>query len=250
MSRSTPLNQQEANTPDPAWLERYSRQLLLKEVGGEGQARLGQSVVGIVGTGWMATPLILYLVAAGIGHLVLLGHAKQTTTLSATLHDLNPLVKITLTDIPHTLEQSEEQMLSWHLTLLVEADPTIRHRFNKAALHTHKTIISGWQIDTLYAITTAHAGHDPQAPCLLCLESACITHVAPPIPPSSHPILTQMAAGLVGSVLAMESLIFLLDTQQKTGYSASVFYPEEGRYDAVSIPKNPLCPLCSGRTGG
>lgn len=247
MSTSTPLNPQEIDTPDPDWMERYSRQLLLKEVGGKGQTRLGQSVVGIVGTGWMATPLMLYLTAAGIGHLVLLGHAKQSAPLAATLHDLNPLVKITFSDMPHTLEESIEQMQGWDLTLLVEEESTLRQNVHQAAHHTRQTLISGWPIGNRYAITTPHAGHDPQAPCLLCVESALTPS---PAPPTAHPILTQMAAGLVGSVLAMETMLFLLDNQKKTGYSALVFYPEEGRYDAVSIPKNPLCPLCSGQSRG
>ena len=72
------------------WLERYSRQILLKEVGGRGQNRLDQSVVGIVGAGSIGMPLILYLAAAGVGQLVIID-AKQTVDKDLTQNSKKPL---------------------------------------------------------------------------------------------------------------------------------------------------------------
>ncbi len=236
------------NNEESEWLERYSRQLLLKEVGGAGQHRLGQATVAIVGTGLMTIPLTLYLTAAGIGHLLLLDQPQSTQTHRATLHALNPLVQTTASPIPTTLEQTIEQMNGCNLTLLAHDHAHIRQQFNQAALQTRHTLISGWQTKDLYFISTIHANPDPNPPCLLCTETVCNTFAATHPNPHPDPNLTRMAAGVIGSVLAMETLTLLLDNRTQICYGARVFYPEEGRYDAMPVLKNPHCPACSSHS--
>lgn len=53
-------------------LERYARHIVLKEVGGEGQRKLGEATVAIIGAGGIGSPVIQYLAAAGIGRLILI----------------------------------------------------------------------------------------------------------------------------------------------------------------------------------
>ncbi|MBF0460948.1 MAG: ThiF family adenylyltransferase [Magnetococcales bacterium] len=227
---------------DAAWLERYSRQILLKEVGGQGQNRLNHATVGVVGTGPMGTPAILYLAAAGIGHLVILDTARGET-LCAEVQDLNPLVKTTLLCPPLAPEQAAAHMIAWDLTVLLGVDAATRQLFNRAALQTGKPILCGWPIGSAYGMAAARASRDPDAPCLLCAEQVCATAWVAPTP---DPILTRMGAGVIGSVLAMEAIKSLLDTPNGLWYSAQVFYPEEGRYHAMPVPKNPVCLACCG----
>ena len=55
-------------------IERYARHIMLKEVGGTGQARLLESSVLVVGAGGLGSPLLLYLAAAGVGRLGVVDH--------------------------------------------------------------------------------------------------------------------------------------------------------------------------------
>ncbi len=103
-----------------AEIARYSRHLILPEVGLEGQERLKASSVLCVGTGGLGSPLLLYLAAAGVGRIGIvdfdrvdasnlqrqvihgtstLGEAKVTSA-AARLRDLNPLVEVVTHDVP------------------------------------------------------------------------------------------------------------------------------------------------------
>lgn len=55
-------------------LDRYARHIVLREIGGEGQRRLLEARVGMMGVGGIGSPAIQYLAAAGVGHLVLIDH--------------------------------------------------------------------------------------------------------------------------------------------------------------------------------
>lgn len=56
----------------PEAVQRYSRHLLLKEIGGPGQAALGRATVAVIGAGGIGSPALLYLAAAGVGRLILI----------------------------------------------------------------------------------------------------------------------------------------------------------------------------------
>lgn len=235
-----------AHPLDAAWLERYSRQILLKEVGGRGQQRLQQATVGILGAGPMATPLQLYLAAAGIGHLVVTQSGEQESPCTP-LHALNPQIKTTAIPLPCRVDSARRRMRPWDLVVLTADAPAIRNRINRAALQAGKTLLCGWRVGGRTALAIARAGQDPQAPCLLCMEQACAAYR---LPASPHPMLLPMAAGTAGCVLAMATLRFLLDNVQEIWYGAQLLDPEEGGYTAVPAHKNPLCPACRGDQRG
>ena len=281
--RRQTLNHKKAHPVTTEWLERYSRQILLKEVGGQGQRRLGNAVVGIVGAGRMGTPLTLYLAAAGMGHLVIVDddrpppthraqetdtpqqqarHApqkegetpppgqhthpppSQTTgraaSLSMATRPLNPLV--TLTPLRMTLHPGNamEHMRSWDLAVLACNHPETRETLNIAAQRTNTPLLSGWRAHGLYHVTASRAGGDPHAPCLLC---ATPTHASPRNPPTPSALL-DMGAGVIGAILAMETLKACLDIGDGLWHTRLTFYPKEGIYRMTPTHQNPHCPVC------
>ena len=65
-------------TLDDVQLERYARHIVLREVGGEGQRKLLESNVAVIGAGGIGSPLIQYLAAAGVGRLTVIDHDHVT----------------------------------------------------------------------------------------------------------------------------------------------------------------------------
>src|SRR6185295_16457390 len=94
-------------TPDE--IERYKRQLVLKEIGGEGQQRLKEAKVLVIGAGGLGSPLLLYLAAAGVGRIGSIDDLQRqvvhdtvsvgvykTRSAARTIERLNPLVEMRL----------------------------------------------------------------------------------------------------------------------------------------------------------
>lgn len=80
-------------TLSDAQIDRYSRQIVLPEIGGAGQQRLLTARVAVAGAGELAATVVRYLAGAGVGHLALYGASRA---LVDELHDLNPDVAVTL----------------------------------------------------------------------------------------------------------------------------------------------------------
>jgi hypothetical protein len=91
MAPATPSRQDRAAALSDAQIERYSRQIVLPEIGGAGQARLLATSVLILGGGPLAEMAALYLAGAGIGRIALL---QAAGTLADAVGDLNPDVAI------------------------------------------------------------------------------------------------------------------------------------------------------------
>lgn len=243
------------------WPERYARHIILKEIGGRGQHRLGQAVVGIVGAGRIGTPLILYLAGAGVGHLVIMddnltspidphrtdsdkagGRALSAHTAA---HALNPGVKTTPHNETLCLENATERLASWDLAVLANNRPETKRVLNTAAQRTGKPLLGGWNNGGTAYVTASRAGNDIHAPCLFCATTDHLDKTATPAP---H--LAQMASGVIGSILAMEALKALLGTGRGLWHTLLSFHPGQGAYHTASTHKNPLCSECKSQTNG
>lgn len=240
--------------------QRYSRQLLLPEVGLQGQERLKASSVLIVGAGGLGSPISMYLAAAGVGRIGLVDHDVVELTnlqrqiihgtpqigerkvLSARdrLLDINPEVEVVVFDEPFTSENAEQ--ISKPFDLLIDASdnfPT-RYLINDLCVLTGKANVSGSvsRFDGQVSVFWAEKG-----PCYRCLFPD-----PPPvglIPSCAEGGVLGLLPGTVGTLQATEAIKLLLGIGTPLIGTLLIYDALDMRFEMVKLKKNPECKVCS-----
>lgn len=242
-----------------AELLRYSRHLLLPEVGLEGQRALKAASVLIVGTGGLGSPLALYLAAAGVGRLGLVDYDcvdpsnlqrqvihgthsagwKKVDSAAERLRDLNPDIRI---DTYDTLFSSENALdLAEPYQILVDGTdnfPT-RYLLNDLAVLTGKAYVYGsiFRFEGQISVFDSRRG-----PCYRCLFPA-------PPPPGSTPSCAEAGVfgvlpGTVGTIQATEVLKLILGIGNPLIGRLLLFDALDMSLQEIKLRKNPDCPVC------
>jgi molybdopterin/thiamine biosynthesis adenylyltransferase len=240
-------------------LQRYSRHLILAEIGENGQERLLNSKVLIIGAGGLGSPVGYYLAAAGVGHLTIvdndvvdlsnlqrqIAHSTKTVgvpkveSAKATFEALNPDVKV----IPVRQRVTADNiaaLIEGHDVVLDCCDnfPT-RFLINDACVLADKRFISGAILRFEGQLTTVipHVGH--------CYR--CIFEDLPPadIMPSLQTAgLVGALPGVIGSLQALEALKLLLGKGDLLTGRLLVFNGLRADFRQLDTRKNPDCPVC------
>lgn len=242
-------------------LERYARHLVLREVGGPGQARIRKARVLIVGAGGLGSPVALYLAAAGIGTLGLvdddavslsnlqrqilfrtadIGRPKVEAGAQA-LKALNPGVQI---QSHHTrLNPANAMALIGDYDVIADGSDNFATRFllNDACFFAKKPLVSAAVTEFEGQLAT-YKGHQPGCPCYRCLFSA-------PPPPGTVPNCSETgvlgaAAGVMGALQGLEVLKEVAGLG--TGMSGKIltYKALTAEFRTARLPKDPACPLC------
>jgi molybdopterin-synthase adenylyltransferase len=239
-------------------LERYARHLVLRQVGGPGQAAIRKARVLVVGAGGLSSPCALYLAAAGIGAIGLvdddtvslsnlqrqilfrtkdIGRAKVDAG-AETLKALNPGVQIDL----HAMRLTAENVAPLIAGYDVIADGTdnfaTRFLLNDACFFAGKPLVSA-------AVTEFEgqlAVYAPGGPCYRCLFPA-------PPPPGTVPGCSEAgvlgaAAGVMGSLQALEVLKLAGGFGQPLAGKLLTYKALSGEFRTATLPRDPACPLC------
>ncbi len=240
--------------------QRYSRQLLLPEIGLQGQERLKASSILIVGAGGLGSPISMYLAAAGVGRIGLVDHDVVELTnlqrqiihntsrigerkvLSARdrLSDINPEVEVVLFDEPFTSENAEQ--ISKPFDLLIDASdnfPT-RYLINDLCVLTGKANVSGSvsRFDGQVSVFWAENG-----PCYRCLFPN-----PPPvglIPSCAEGGVLGLLPGTIGTLQATEAIKLLLGIGTPLIGTLLIYDALDMRFEMVKLKKNPECKICS-----
>lgn len=241
-------------------VKRYSRHIILPEVGGKGQKKICQSKVFITGAGGLGSPVALYLAAAGVGTIGIIDHdvvdlsnlqrqiLHSTKTLNRpkvesakeTLETLNPDVKV----IPYQEKLTSANILDIikDYDIVLDGSDNFPTRFlvNDACFFLGKTLISGSIFRFEGQVTTLkpHDGH----PCYRCL------YPEPP-PPGLVPSCQEagvlgVLAGTVGVIQATEAIKEIIGIDSSLASHLLIYNALEMRFLKVKTQKDPNCPLC------
>lgn len=243
----------------PIELKRYARHLTLPEVGVEGQLRIKQARVLIVGAGGLGSPIALYLAAAGVGTIgiiefdrvdetnlqrqILYGSAdvgeSKLERARNRLSELNPWIALVEHAGPLTAQNALEIISQYDLVLDGSDNFSCRYIANDACFFVGKPLVSGSILGFEGQLSVFNY---QKGPCYRCLY--------PDPPPSgSAPNCTEAGVlgvlpGVVGTLQATEALKIILEIGEVA--SGRLIH-----YDALSLQltpfvfeKNPTCPLC------
>jgi molybdopterin/thiamine biosynthesis adenylyltransferase/rhodanese-related sulfurtransferase len=238
---------------------RYSRHLIMPEVGMEGQLKLKQAKVLLVGTGGLGAPLGLYLAAAGVGKLGLVDFdtvdftnlQRQVTfgtsdvgrpkidAASERLSNLNPEIEIERHETRLTSENALEILKDYDIVVDGTDNFPTRYLVNDACLLLGKINVYG-SIFRFEGQATVF-GY-PSGPCYRCL------YPEPP-PPGLVPSCAEggvlgVLPGIIGSIQAMETLKLILGKGRPLIGRLLLFDALEMRFRELKLRKNPECPLC------
>lgn len=249
-----------------AQLDRYARHIILREVGGAGQAKLLNSKVLVVGAGGLGSPLMLYLIAAGVGTIgvvdadtVSLSNlqrqilhytddvgALKTDSVLRAAHRLNSDVKIET--YPSRFGGADGVALMKQYDIVCDGTDNFPTRFaiNDIAFFTGTTLVSAavGQFDGQLAVFKPHVrpnGHRVY-PCYRCL------YPEPP-PPGTIPSCTEAGifgalTGVMGSLQAVEVLKELLGIGETMAGRLMLYDGLDARIRTLTVKPDPDCALC------
>src|ERR1700675_323872 len=240
-------------------IQRYSRHLIMPEVGMEGQLKLKRARVLTIGTGGLGAPLGLYLAAAGVGHLGLVDFdvvdssnlQRQVTfttadvgkpkseAAKARLSALNPMIEIESFDTRLTSDNALD--LFRDFDIIVDGTDNFPTRFlvNDACLLLGKPNVYG-SIFRFEGQATVF-GY-PGGPCYRCL------YPEPP-PPGLVPSCAEggvlgVLPGIIGSIQAMETIKLILGAGEPLVGRLLLFDALAMRFRELKLRRNPECPMC------
>ena len=240
--------------------ERYSRHIILREVGGKGQKKLAHAKVLLIGAGGLGSPAAMYLAAAGIGTIGLVDGdvvdlsnlqrqiLHSTDTLGQpkvesgrqTLSALNP--EITIKIHHHQVDADNILELVAEYDIVLDGSDNFSTRFlvNDACFFAKKTLVSASMFRFEGQLTTIkpHAGF----PCYRCL------YPEPPpaglVPNCQEAGVLGVLAGTMGILQATEAIKEILGLGETMADRLLIYDALEMKFRKVARPKDPACPLC------
>jgi molybdopterin/thiamine biosynthesis adenylyltransferase len=244
----------------PAQQARYSRHLLIPEVGTAGQVKLLESKVLIVGAGGLGSPSALYLAAAGVGTLGIVDFdvveasnlqrqvihsterlgAKKVDSARQTIEALNPDVKVVTYD--ETLLAGNVQRLIEGYDVILDGTDTFETRYllNDAAVAAEIPVVhaSVFRFEGQLTTFVPYEG-----PCYRCL------YPTPP-PPELAPGCSVagvlgVVPGIMGLLQANEVLKVLLGIGDPLIGRLQLFDALDGTFSELRLSRDPKCPVCS-----
>ena len=245
-------------------LLRYSRHILLPQIGVEGQDRLLAARALIVGAGGLGSPVATYLASAGVGELMLAdGDCVDLTNLQRqTLHrtdsigmqktasarrslsEINPACRVV--GIDERLEGDRLEQFVAHADVVLDCSDNFatRHAINRACVKHRKPLVSGAAIrfDGQVAVFDMRATRDANAPCYHCLfpEGQDVEEIRCAVMGVFAPL-----TGIIGAVQAAEALKILIGCGTPLTGRLLLLDGLEMKWREIRVPRDPHCSVCN-----
>ena len=247
----------------PEQLRRYSRHLILPEIGVAGQKQIRAARVLCVGAGGLGSPIAMYLAAAGVGTLGIVdfdavefsnlqrqilhgtGDVGRPKTHSAreSIHGLNPEVEVVLHDFRLTSENALETLRPYDIVVDGTDNFPTRYLTNDACVLLGKPNIYGsiFRFEGQASVFAPHLG----GPCYRCL------YPEPP-PPDLAPSCAEggvlgVLPGIIGMIQATEILKLILGIGNSLLNRLLLFNALEMKFRELKLRRDPQCPVCGNQ---
>jgi adenylyltransferase/sulfurtransferase len=240
-------------------LLRYSRQILLPQFGTEGQQKLLDAHVLIIGLGGLGSPVAMYLAAAGVGELTLVDHDRVDLSnlqrqilhrhdnigqpkVDSAQHNLAQLNnEIHIHTVNKKLDDDALQQLVSQVDLVVDASDNFPTRFaiNRACVEHKKPLVSGAAI-RLEGQVGIFDMRRADSPCYRCLydEQGGVPETC-----SENGVMAPMV-GIIGSIQALEVIKLLTDTGETLVGKLLICDGLHQEWRSMKLRKDPACPVC------
>jgi len=243
----------------PEEILRYSRQLIIPEIGLKGQKKLKRSSVLIVGCGGLGSPIALYLASSGIGHIGLVDYdlvelsnlhrqpiyrnediGKPKVILARErLLSINPEIQVDTYNKLFTSQNADKIAQSYDIIIDGTDNIPTRYLINDLCVFTDKPYVYGAVYRFFGQASVFHAS---KGPCYRCLM---------PTPPSPESVPSCAVTGVVGFI---PGIIGLLQTSEVikiiVGFGSSLVGKLllvdalENAFDVIELNKDPNCLVC------
>jgi adenylyltransferase/sulfurtransferase len=245
---------------NPDQLDRYARQIRLSQIGEQGQQKILDSSVLIIGMGGLGSPAAMYLAAAGIGKLVISDYdmvevsnlQRQIIHSTARIGDnkvdsakqsieaINPDCQVET--IGYQLDEDELKSVIQRVDIVLDCCDNFPTRFevNRYCVETKTPLVSGAAIRLEGQIMNYQPA--VQGPCYQCLY----TQIYENAETCEMEGVLGPVVGVIGTMQALQALLILTDQGESLIGKLLLLDAASMEWQGVKLPKNPACPVCGG----
>ena len=240
-------------------IQRYSRHLIMPEVGMAGQRKLKAASVLLIGAGGLGSPLAMYLAAAGVGRIGLVDYdtvsysnlqrqvihgtddvgRSKLDSAADRIKAINPLVQLDLYDLPLSSENALEIFEPYDIIIDGTDNFPTRYLTNDACVLLGKPNVYGsiFRFEGQASVFYAEEG-----PCYRCL----FPEPPPPglVPSCAEGGVLGVLPGTIGAIQATEAIKLILGNGEPLIGRLLLYDALNMTFDEVRLRKNPECPVC------
>ena len=245
-------------------LERYARQVIMPDVGEDGQERLLAARMLVVGAGGLGSPVIFYLAAAGVGHITIMDDEtveltnlnRQILHITASIGTpkvaraaaaaaLNPGIEITPRRERLDVDNVDELLSSHDLVIDCSDNVATRYLLGDAAWRTGTPLVFGGAVRSEGQLSLFHTG-TPDSPCFRCVFPDMPD--AQQAPGCSEAGILGPVTGVIGALQALEAVNWVLGTGGKQTGRLLLFDARGGGFMEISTSRRNDCNTCGGQS--